>query len=202
MYSGDKDLLSVQPHLPYGTTTLANIEIVCGQHSQLSVTSLGGQMYSHGLLGHVYTVHDLSIWQEGITMNHQVTGKQPKLYGLQKNETNLLSLLDPDVVADIMAEAVDDDESTLPDLDPDFNETVASSQYPILQDIVDELVLQNPEKWTGTTIEDIFPEVLQMGNYSTMHVPLKICRQYPGQWKAILVDVGSLQSSTSGKMST
>ena len=122
MYSGDKDLLSVQPHLPYGTTTFAMIEIVHGQHSQLSVTSLGGQMYSRGLLGLVYTVHDLSMWQEGITMNHQVTGKQPKLYGLQENETNLLSLLDPNVVADIMAEAVDDDESTLPDLDPDFNE--------------------------------------------------------------------------------
>ena len=57
---------TTQAKYQYGTTTLANIAIVHGQHSQLSVTSLGGQMYSRGLLRHVYTVHDLSICKKAL----------------------------------------------------------------------------------------------------------------------------------------
>ena len=163
MYSGDKDILAVKGQLPYGTTTLANIEVLHCGNGQLSIRSLGGQMYSHGLLAHVYTIHDLQIWKEGFEMKHQSTGKPTKLYGLQENESNLLSLLDPNVVSDIMSGAVDETESTLPDLEPDFNAKITSSQSTILQDIIGELVLLNPGKWMGTSIEDLFPDVLQNG---------------------------------------
>ena len=149
--------------MPYGTTTLANIEVLHCGNGQLSIRSLGGQMYSHGLLAHVYTVHDLEIWKEGFEMKHQSTDKPTKLYGLQENESNLLSLLDPNVVSDIMSDAVNETESTLPDLEPDFNAKITSSQSTILQDIIGELVLLNPGKWMGTSIEDLFLDVLQNG---------------------------------------
>ena len=108
-------------------------------------------------------VHDHDLWLQPSNGNSdKVRLNRCAPIGLQDDEENLLTLLDSEVVCDIMEEEEQADD-WLPDMTVDFNAMILEGHTTIVQDILDELQSVNKSKWEGYSASDLFPDLLQNG---------------------------------------
>ena len=154
IHTGDKDLITIS-NLERGVTkSFGNIEINRKQNASLVVNSTGGPMYNEGIIQYMYTAFRTDLWEHPEQYSHK-SSKVPQVWSKQiglREEENLISLLDADVVAELWA-GVDNEpegEDFLPDLTNTMQQTLANDNITLLTDILNELTNVNPKKWQET----------------------------------------------------
>ena len=95
--------------------------------------------------------------------------------GLHEHEDNLISLLDPEIVAKLRT-GIDTDnegEDFLPDLNNMMEQTLGHDKITLLTDILNKLKNVNKKKWEDTKEEDLFPDILQNAKHMQNMCTLK-----------------------------
>ena len=166
IHTGDRDLMSISNFERGVTKLFGNIEINRKQNASLVINSTGGPMYNEGIIQYMYIAFWKDLWEhpeQYSCKSCKVPQVQSKQIGLHEEEENLISLLDPDMVAELQAGVNNEPEGEdfLPDLTNMIQQTLANDNITLLRDILNELTNVNPRQWEETTEEDLFPDILQ-----------------------------------------
>ena len=162
--AGDLDIMTYTYHFDVSITTLANVRIQHNTSGPLEIELLGGQKYRESVMSFIKTCYLQKLWTgdyEEIPEDQSSKVNKKRKLGLQENESNILALLDSEVLQAISAEdAIDPKEMDVPVISP-LEKTLSSSEITLLSDICAELKSLNPKKWSNLEPDHLFPDILQ-----------------------------------------
>ena len=167
VYLGDLDLISINS-IPMGKSTFNNICVHKFTNTALSVQSSSGPDTCFQLL---VSPRDEDLWKEKSEKSVNVTQSKTKPFGLQENETSLVSLLPVDLLENINGDNGDlqdnedyySDLNWLPDLaitDSILNSLLYNKDFNLIMDILTSLKKNNAMKWERYNDVHTLPSIL------------------------------------------
>ena len=140
--AGDLNIMTYTYCFDVSITTLANVQIWHNTSGPLEIELLGGQKYRESIMPFIKTCYLQKLWTGDyaeIPEDQSSKVNKKRKLELQENESNILTLLDSEVLQAISAEdAIDPKEMDVPVISP-LEKTLSSSEITLLSDICAEL---------------------------------------------------------------
>ena len=176
MYLGDLDLLQFTNYRN-SEQKFKNLSLHINTNGSVSVGSLGGPIFKMPVAHLFKTNTSYNAWAshlKNMQPGQQVgekRNKRKKLFGLQAHEKNILATLPDEIIEDLNDEDMSDDdlsEDELPDLvtvnkNKELEKLLTRENFNLLEDIIEQLIQFNPDKWEGHTPSDFYPDLLTDG---------------------------------------